>query len=213
MGATSFLFIKRHLAVLLPISIHMRPRVMMLLRRRHEILRFNPRPGGGLSHLRFYIWEKSQNERANRPAVVTLFERLFLCNGITNPRTVILIRCHHPINHVFDRYRYPAVPATARGTWNNIPWGMRSAHLRPTGWRHPLLCDVSGRILFQKVVWRISVISAGLSLNLAQEFVVQSLCAIKWDLRGTEAAKRVWVWTIEYDCNVFYFIFTFSFAT
>ena len=86
---------------------------------------------------------------------------------------------------------------------------MRSAHLRPTGWRHPLLCDVSGRILFQKVVWRISVISASLSLNLAQEFVVQSLCAIKWDLRGTEAAKRVWVWTIKYDCNVFYFNFTF----
>ena len=26
--------------------------------------------------------------------------------------------CHHPINHVFDRYRYPPppVPATARGT-------------------------------------------------------------------------------------------------
>ena len=41
MKATSFLFIKRHLAVLLPISIHMRAHVMMLLRRRHEILRFN----------------------------------------------------------------------------------------------------------------------------------------------------------------------------
>ena len=27
-----------------------------------------------------------------------------------------LIRCHHPINHVFDWYRYPPVPATARGT-------------------------------------------------------------------------------------------------
>ena len=53
---------------------------------------------------------------AGRPAVVTLFERLFLWNGMTNSRTVILIRCHHPINHVFDRYRYPAVPATARGT-------------------------------------------------------------------------------------------------
>ena len=53
---------------------------------------------------------------AGRPAVVTLFERLFLWNGMTNSRTVILIRCHHPINHVFDRYRYPPVPATARGT-------------------------------------------------------------------------------------------------
>ena len=41
MRATSFLFIKRHLAVLLPISIHIRPRVIMLLRRRHEILPFN----------------------------------------------------------------------------------------------------------------------------------------------------------------------------
>ena len=61
----------------------------------------------------FYIPEKSQYER---PAVVTLFERLFLWNGMTNSRTVILIRCHHPINHVFDRYRYPPVPATARGT-------------------------------------------------------------------------------------------------
>ena len=65
----------------------------------------------------FYIPEKSQYERpAGRPAVVTLFERLFLWNGMTNSRTVILIRCHHPISHVFDRYRYPPVPATARGT-------------------------------------------------------------------------------------------------
>ena len=53
---------------------------------------------------------------AGRPAVVTLFERLFLWNGMTNSRTVILIRCHHPINHVFDRYQCPPVPATARGT-------------------------------------------------------------------------------------------------
>ena len=53
---------------------------------------------------------------SGRSAVVTLFERLFLWNGMTNSRTVILIRCHHPINHVFDRYRYPPVPATARGT-------------------------------------------------------------------------------------------------
>ena len=61
--------------------------------------------------------------------------------------------------------------------------------------------------------FRSTVISADLSLNLAQEFIARSLCAVRWDLRGTEAAKRVWVWTIEYDCNVFYFIFTFSFAT
>ena len=65
----------------------------------------------------FYIPEKSQYERpAGRPAVVTLFERIFLWNGMTNSRTVILLRCHHPISHVFDRYRYPPVPATARGT-------------------------------------------------------------------------------------------------
>ena len=35
----------------------------------------------------FYIWEKSQYER---PAVVTLFGCLFLWNGKTNSRTVIL---------------------------------------------------------------------------------------------------------------------------
>ena len=40
MRATSLLFIKRHLAVL-SISIHMRPRVLVLLRRRHDLLRFN----------------------------------------------------------------------------------------------------------------------------------------------------------------------------
>ena len=33
------------------------------------------------------------------------------------------------------------------------------------------------------------MISAGLSLNLAQEFVARSLRAVKDDLRGTEAAK------------------------
>ena len=53
---------------------------------------------------------------SGRPAVVTLFERLFLWNGMTNSRTVILIRCHNPINHVFDGYLYAPVPATARGT-------------------------------------------------------------------------------------------------
>ena len=52
---------------------------------------------------------------SGRPAVVTLFESLFLWNGMTNSRTVILIR-HHPINHVSDRYRCQPVPATARGT-------------------------------------------------------------------------------------------------
>ena len=65
--------------------------------------------------LLLYTGEKSV-WAAGRPAVVTLFERLFLWNGMTNSRTVILIRCHHPINHVFDRYRYPPVSATARGT-------------------------------------------------------------------------------------------------
>ena len=58
-----------------------------------------------------YTGEKSW--AAGRPAVVTLFERLFLWNVMTNSRTVNLIRCHHPINHVFNRYRYPTVPTTA----------------------------------------------------------------------------------------------------
>ena len=65
--------------------------------------------------LLLYIGEKSV-PMSGRPAVVTFFERLFLWNGMTNSRTVILIRCHHPINHVVDRYRYPPVPAMARGT-------------------------------------------------------------------------------------------------
>ena len=55
---------------------------------------------------------------SGRPAMVTLFRRLYfdLWNGMTNSRAVILIRCHYPINFVFDRHRYPPVPATARGT-------------------------------------------------------------------------------------------------
>ena len=86
------------------------------------------------SKLSKYIWLRAEREArsestsiyrrkvsmsgrpAGRPAVVTLFERLFLWNGMTNSRMVILIRCHHQINHVFDLYRYPPVPATARGT-------------------------------------------------------------------------------------------------
>ena len=51
---------------------------------------------------------------AGRPLI--LFGCLFLWNGMTNSRTFILIRCHHPINHVFDRHGYPPAPATARGT-------------------------------------------------------------------------------------------------
>ena len=63
-----------------------------------------------------YTWEKSV-WATGRPAVVTLFRRLFFWNGMTNSRAVMLIRCHHPINYnVFDRHRCPLVPATARGT-------------------------------------------------------------------------------------------------
>ena len=50
------------------------------------------------------------------------------------------------------------------------------------------------------------MISAGLSLNLAQEFVARSLCAVKDDLRGTEAAKR-FDYELHCDFNVFYFYF------
>ena len=52
---------------------------------------------------------------SGRPAMVTLFRRLYLWNAKIS-RAVILIRCHHPINYVFDRHRYPPMPATVRGT-------------------------------------------------------------------------------------------------
>ena len=41
---------------------------------------------------------------------------LYLWNALTDSRAVFFVRCHHSINFVYDRYRYPPVPATARGT-------------------------------------------------------------------------------------------------
>ena len=51
-----------------------------------------------------------------RPDPITLLRSLYLWNGLTDSRAVFFVRCHHSINFVFDRYRYPPVPATARGT-------------------------------------------------------------------------------------------------
>ena len=51
-----------------------------------------------------------------RPDPMTLLRSLYLWNGLTDSRAVFFARCHHSINFVFDRYRYPPVPATARGT-------------------------------------------------------------------------------------------------
>ena len=53
---------------------------------------------------------------AARPDPVTLLRSLHLWNGLTDSRAVFFVRCHHSINFVFDRHRYPPVPATARGT-------------------------------------------------------------------------------------------------
>ena len=51
-----------------------------------------------------------------RPDPMTLLRSLYLWNGLTDSRAVFFVRCHHSINFVFDRCRYPPVPATARGT-------------------------------------------------------------------------------------------------
>ena len=54
----------------------------------------------------FYIPEKSQYERpaGHGPRSLNAY---FSGNGMTNSRTVILIRCHHPINHVFGPVPIP----------------------------------------------------------------------------------------------------------
>ena len=52
-----------------------------------------------------------------RPDPITLLRSLYLWNGLTDSRAVFFVRCHHSINFIFDRYRYPPVPATARGTF------------------------------------------------------------------------------------------------
>ena len=53
------------------------------------------------------------------------------------------------------------------------------------------------------------MISAGLSLNLAQEFVARSLCAVKDGLRGTEAAKKGLIMNYDCDCNVLFYFHVF----
>ena len=62
--------------------------------------------------------QKSQYARPDptRPDPMTLLRSLYLWNGLTDSRAVFFVRCHHSINFTFDRYRYPPVPATARGT-------------------------------------------------------------------------------------------------
>ena len=50
------------------------------------------------------------------PDPITLLRSLYLSNGLTDSRVVFFVRCHHSINFIFDRHRYPPVPATARGT-------------------------------------------------------------------------------------------------
>ena len=51
-----------------------------------------------------------------QPDPITLLISLYLWNGLTDSRAVFFVRCHHSINFVFDRHRYPPVPAMARGT-------------------------------------------------------------------------------------------------
>ena len=70
-----------------------------------------------------------------RPDPITLLRSLYLWNGLTDSRAVFFVRCHHSINFVFDRYRYPPVPATARGTSPSVT-PQRLARLRSN-----LVCD------------------------------------------------------------------------
>ena len=51
-----------------------------------------------------------------RSGPVTLLRSLYLWSGLTDSRAVFFVQCHHSINFVFDRHRYPPVLATARGT-------------------------------------------------------------------------------------------------
>ena len=41
------------------------------------------------------------------PDPMTLLGSLYLWNGLTDSRAVFFVRCHHSINFVFDRHRYP----------------------------------------------------------------------------------------------------------
>ena len=72
---------------------------------------------GARSAERVLLWFKGEiSVCAARPDPMTLLRSLYLWNGLTDLRAVFFVRCHHSINFVFDRYRYPPVPATARGT-------------------------------------------------------------------------------------------------
>ena len=42
-----------------------------------------------------------------RPDSITLLRSLYLWNGLIDSRAVFFVRCHHSINFVFDRSRYP----------------------------------------------------------------------------------------------------------
>ena len=55
--------------------------------------------------------------------------------------------------------------------WNIIPWRMRSRHFRRAQWAEPQKYDVSSRIFCRGTAWRISVMPAVLSLNLAHKGV------------------------------------------
>ena len=77
---------------------------------------------GARSAERVFLWFKGEisvctaQPDPTRPDPITLLRSLYLWNGLTDSRAVFFVRCHHSINFVFDRYRYPPVPATARGT-------------------------------------------------------------------------------------------------
>ena len=51
-----------------------------------------------------------------QPDPVTLLRSLYLWNRLTDSQAVFFVWCHHSMYFVFDRHRYPPVPATARDT-------------------------------------------------------------------------------------------------
>ena len=77
---------------------------------------------GARSAERVLLWFKGEisvcaaRPDPTRPDPVTLLRSLYLWNGLIDSRAVFFVRCNHSINFVFDRCRYPPVPATARGT-------------------------------------------------------------------------------------------------
>ena len=63
-----------------------------------------------------YARPNTTRHNQTQPDPVSLLRSLYLWYGLTDSRAVFFVRCHHSINFVFDRQRYPPVPATARGT-------------------------------------------------------------------------------------------------